>query len=127
MTQKGGKLPVNTSGGQGYRNDAVDLENTSDSSGGYDLGWTGSGQWQKYTVNAAYAGAYTVAFRVAAPSAVTDAFHLAGAGGTNLTGNVDLPAGGGWGTVTVAATVTLPAGVQTLTLAQDHGGGGGRD
>ena len=116
---------VNGSGGQGYRNDAVDLENTSDSSGTYDLGWTGGGQWQKYTVNAAYAGAYTIAFRVSAPSAVTDAFHLAGSGGTNLTGNVNLPGTGSsstWGTVTIAATVTLPAGVQTLTLAQDHGG-----
>jgi hypothetical protein len=33
---------VNGSSGYGYRNDAVDLENTSDSSGTYDLGWTGS-------------------------------------------------------------------------------------
>ena len=116
---------VNGSSGYGYRNDAVDLENTSDSSGVYDLGWAGGGQWQKYTVNAAYAGAYTIAFRVAAPSAVTDAFHLANAAGTNLTGNVNLPATGSystWSTVTVAATVTLPVGVQTLTLAQDHGG-----
>jgi len=116
---------ANTTGGYGFRNDAVDLENTSDSSGAYDLGWTGSGQWQKYTVNAFYAGAYTIAFRVAAPSAVTDAFHLADSSGANLTGNVNLAGTGSfstWGTVTVAATVTLPAGIQTLSLFQDHGG-----
>jgi hypothetical protein len=65
----------------------------------------------------------TVTYRFAAPSAVTDAFHLANAGGTNVSGNVDLPTSGGWGTWTTAtATITLPAGVETLTLAQDHGG-----
>jgi Tfp pilus assembly protein PilV len=114
-----------TTGAYGYRNDSVNLESTSDSSGTYDLAWTAAGQWQKYTVNAPYAGAYTVAFRVASPSAVTDAFHLTNAAGTNLTGDVNLPATGSystWGTVTVAATVTLVAGVQTLTLDQDHSG-----
>ena len=112
---------VNGSGGYGYRNDAVDLLSTGDSSGSYDLGWTGAGQWQKYTVNAAYAGVYLISFRVAAPSAVTDAFHLENSGGTNLTGNVNLPGSGGYSTVG-AVSVTLPAGVQTLTLVQDHGG-----
>ena len=43
----------------GYRADGVDLEATTDSGGGYDLGWTGAGQWFKYTVNVATAGTYT--------------------------------------------------------------------
>ena len=106
-----------------YRSDGVDLETTADTGGGYDLGWTSGGQWFRYTVNVATAGAYTVSFRVAAPGAVTDAFHLSDASGTNLSGLVNVPATGGWQTwTTVTANVTLSAGTQVLTLNQDTGG-----
>jgi hypothetical protein len=109
--------------GNAYRSDGVDLETTSDTGGGYDLGWTSSGQWFRYTVNVATAGTYAVSFRVAAPGAVTDAFHLANAAGSNLSGSVNVPATGGWQTwTTVTANVTLPAGTQVLTLDQDNGG-----
>jgi hypothetical protein len=71
----------------------------------------------------ASAGAYTVSFRVASPTAVTDGFHLANSSGANLSGNVNVPATGGFQTwTTVTATVTLPSGQQTLTLNQDNGG-----
>jgi parallel beta-helix repeat protein len=106
-----------------YRSDGVDIETCSDTGCGDDLGWTATGQWFRYTVNVAAAGAYTVSFRAAAPSAVTDAFHIANAAGTNLSGAVTLPATGGWQTwTTVTATVQLPAGQQTLTVDQDNGG-----
>ncbi|TJZ92376.1 discoidin domain-containing protein, partial [Actinacidiphila oryziradicis] len=109
--------------GNAYRADGVDLEATSDTGGGYDLGWTGSGQWFRYTVNVATAGTYTVSLRVAAPSAVTGALHLSNSAGTNLSGSVSIPAAGGWQTwTTVTATVTLPAGQQVLTVNQDTGG-----
>jgi len=109
--------------GNSYRSDGVDLETTSDTGGGYDLGWTAGGQWFRYTVNAASAGTYTVSFRVAAPSAVTDALHLSSASGANLSGNVSIPATGGWQNwSTVTATVQLAAGQQTLTVNQDNGG-----
>src|SRR5580692_6573980 len=108
----------------GYRSDGVDLEATTDSGGpANDLGWTAAGQWFKYTVNVATAGTYTVGLRLAAPTAVTDALHIANSAGTNLSGNVTAPATGGYQTwTTVVATVTLPAGVQTLTVDQDSGG-----
>ncbi|WP_432840881.1 carbohydrate-binding protein [Dactylosporangium sp. CA-092794] len=107
----------------GYRADGVDLESTSDTGGGYNLGWTSGGQWLRYTVNVATAGQYTLSARVAAPSAVTGAFHLASSSGANLTGAVNLPATGDWQAwATVTATLTLPAGQQVLTLAQDSGG-----
>src|SRR3984885_1307299 len=109
--------------GNSYRSDGIDLEATSDTGGGYDLGWTASGQWFKYTVNAASAGTYTVSFRVAAPSAVTDALHLASVSGANLSGNVSIPATGGWQNwSTVTATVQLAAGQQTLAVDEDNGG-----
>jgi hypothetical protein len=106
-----------------YRSDGVDLEATTDTGGGYDLGWTAAGQWFNYTVNVATAGTYSVGFRLAAPTAVTDALHIANSAGTNLSGAVAAPATGGyqdWTTVT--ANVTLPAGVQTLTVDQDAAG-----
>ena len=106
-----------------YRTDGVDLESTSDTGGGYNVGWTGTGQWFHYTVNVATAGTYSVAMRVATPAAVTNAFHLASASGTNLSGNVNLPSTGGWQNwSTVSTQVTLPAGLQTLTVYQDSGG-----
>jgi hypothetical protein len=109
--------------GNGYRSDGIDLETTSDTGGGDDLGWTSGGQWFKYTLNVATAGTYTVSLRVAAPSAVTDALHLASASGANLSGNVSIPATGGWQNwSTVTATVQLAAGQQTLTVNQDNGG-----
>jgi hypothetical protein len=107
----------------GYRADGVDLETTSDTGGGYDVGWTAGGQWLRYTVNVAAAGTYTLSARVAAPGAVGDALHLANASGTNLSGNLDIPATGDWQIwATVTAQLTLPAGQQVLTLDEDNGG-----
>jgi uncharacterized protein involved in high-affinity Fe2+ transport len=106
-----------------YRSDGVDLEATTDSGGGYDLGWTAAGQWFKYTVNVATAGTYALSLRLAAPTAVTNALQIDNAAGTDLTGVITAPATGGyqdWTTVT--ANVTLPAGVQTLTVDQDGPG-----
>ena len=112
-----------------YRSDGVDLEATADTSdtspagGAYDLGWTGAGQWFKYTVEVATAGTYTVSLRVAAPTAVADALHIDNSSGTNLTGSVAIAATGSYQTwATVTANVTLAAGQQTLTVDQDAAG-----
>src|ERR1700749_2231898 len=66
-----------------YRSHGVDLAKTPDTQdpspagGAYDLGWTTSGQWFNYTVNAAAAGTYTVSFRVASPYGINDGLHIA--------------------------------------------------
>jgi len=106
-----------------YRSDGVDLEACTDTGCGDDIGWTAVGQWFNYTVDVATAGTYSVAFRVASPYGITDAFHVANSAGTNLSGAVAIADTGGyqdWTTVT--ASVTLPAGVQTLTVDQDSNG-----
>jgi hypothetical protein len=107
----------------GYRSDGVDLELASSPATGNDLGWSASGQWFRYTVKVSTAGTYTVSFLVAAESAISDGFHLSNSSGTNLSGSVAVPNTGGWQTwTTVTATVTLPAGTQTLTLNEDNAG-----
>ena len=108
--------------GGAYRSDNVDIETTTDTGGGYDVGWTAAGEYLKYTVNVAAAGTYTVGFRVAA-IASGNTFHLENSTGTNLTGTVTCPNTGGWQAwQTVNATVTLPAGTQVLKLVEDTGG-----
>jgi lysophospholipase L1-like esterase len=109
--------------GTSYRPDGVDLETCTDTGCGYDLGWTATGQWFRYTVDVATAGTYTVSLRLASPSGVTDALHIANSAGTSLSGAIAAPDTGGWQTwTTVTTSVTLPAGVQTLTIDQDNGG-----
>ena len=106
-----------------YRPDGVDLESCSDTGCGYDIGWTGTGQWFRYTVKVATARTYTVSLRLSSPSGVTDALHIASSSGANLSGSVSAPDTGGWQTyATVTVSVALPAGEQTLTIYQDNGG-----
>src|SRR6202021_1292175 len=112
-----------------YRSAGRDPETTADTQSTppagvpYDLGWTATGQWFKYTVNVATAGTYTVSLRLASPNGVTDGLHIANSAGANLSGNINVPDTGGWQTwATATTTVTLPAGQQTLTVDQDNGG-----
>ncbi len=45
-------------GGQYRLTEGVDIENSGDTGGGYDIGWTAGGEWMKYTVNVASTGTY---------------------------------------------------------------------
>jgi hypothetical protein len=109
--------------GNSYRSDGVDLEVCADTGCGDDIGWTAAGQWFKYTVNVATAGTYALSLRLAAPTAVTNALQIDNAAGTDLTGVITAPATGGYQNwTTVTANITLPAGVQTLTIDQDSPG-----
>jgi len=110
-----------TTGNSGgvYRADNVDLEATSDTTGGYDVAACANGEWFNYTVNVKTGGAYTVGFRVASGSS-GGTLHLQDTNGTNLTGTVSVPGTGGWQTwSTVNATVNLTTGLHTLRIVED--------
>jgi len=93
----------------------VQTEQTQDAGGGLDVGWIDQGDWMNYNVNAGAAGTYTVSFRVAAPFS-GGTLQLKDASGNTLA-NVNVPNTGNWEFwQTVTATVTLPAGNQTLQL-----------
>jgi Carbohydrate binding module (family 6)/Secretion system C-terminal sorting domain/PKD domain len=92
-----------------------DDEVTTDVGGGVAVFWVSFGAWMTYNVNVATAGEYTVNFRVANGSAWPTSFELQNAGLPVATVTVN-PTGGYQDWATVSATVTLPAGAQTLKV-----------
>jgi hypothetical protein len=108
-------------GGQ-YRATDVDIERASE--GGYNIGWTGAGEWMKYTVNVASAGTYTLQARVASQGG-GGSFHVE-FGGSDKTGPIWVPNTGNWQAwQTVSKTVTLSAGVQSMRLVFNATGSSG--
>ncbi len=109
-------------GGQYRPSDGVDIEASSDTGAGYDVGWTAAGEWTKYTANVTTTGAYNIDFRVASPNAGST-FHLE-VDGVNVTGTMTVPNTGGWQTwTTITKTgVNLTSGQHVLRLVTDAGG-----
>ena len=93
----------------------VATETTADAGGGLDVGWIDQGDYMDFSINAATAGQYSIGFRVATPNAGAS-FQLTKTDGTVLA-TVNVPNTGGYQTwQTVTATVTLPAGIQTVRI-----------
>jgi carbohydrate binding protein with CBM6 domain/parallel beta helix pectate lyase-like protein len=111
--------------GGAYRGDDVDIRQTTDSGGAYNLKSVRAGEWLTYSVNIASAGTYAVDFRVAS-SGTGGTVHLE-IDGSPVTSGIVLPDTGGWNTwATLTATgVTLPAGAHVLKLALDSAGSAG--
>jgi hypothetical protein len=104
--------------GGAYRATHVDLEATTDTGGGYNVGWITAGEWLKYTVTVATAGTYTLTVRVASSGAGGN-FHIEFAG-MDKTGTMSVPNTGGWQAwVSLQKTVTLAAGTQSMRLVID--------
>jgi PKD repeat protein len=116
---------LGNNGGGGRATD-VDMELTVDPlGGGHNLSHTRAGEWLEYTVNVPTAGTYTLDIRVAADVGYGGTMHVE-FGGADKTGAVALPVTGGWQNYeTVAATVSLSAGVQVMRLAFDAANNGG--
>ncbi|MBW8002758.1 MAG: family 16 glycosylhydrolase [Planctomycetes bacterium] len=108
--------------GTQYRtSEDVDIENCSDTGGGYNVGWMDPGEWLEYTVDVAAAGDYLLEARVASDSS-GGTFHVE-FGGVDETGNINVPVTGGWQNwVTVSAPATLSAGVQVMRFASSSSG-----
>jgi len=110
------------SGGACRTNVDVDIELTTDTGGGCNLGWIAVGEWLKYSVNVTAAGNYNLEFRVAA-SGAGGRFHLE-VDGVDKTGALTIPNTGDWQTwTTVTKTgVALSAGNQVWKLVFDAAG-----
>lgn len=97
-----------------FRGDAVDIEGTSDSGGGYNVGWIVQGEWLAFNgLTIPTTGSYTIRLRVASPNGATASVDL-NAGSIPL-GNFVIPTTGGWQNwTTVSRTVNLNAGTYNL-------------
>ncbi|MDF2457055.1 MAG: carbohydrate-binding protein [Cytophagaceae bacterium] len=107
--------------GGAFRTDAVDVQATTDTDGGFNIGYTVDGEWLEYSVNVAATGAYNLAFRTASTVGGTVRLEMDGA---DVTGAVALPVTGGWQTwaTTMRNNVSLTAGVHIMRLFVVTGG-----
>lgn len=108
-----------TSWNQGWchRNDGVDIEEITDGpSNGYNVGWTSTGEWMKYTVNVDSTAAYLLSFRYAA-SGSEGQFYLE-SDDSRITETITLPVTGGWTTwkTQKVENVVLTKGMHVLKL-----------
>jgi hypothetical protein len=113
-----------TSGNSGgvYRNDGVDIEGSTDTGGGYNVGYITTGEWLEYTVNVTAAGTFSLQVRVAA-AAAGGSLHVE-MNGTNVSGSIAVPNTGGWQTwqtVTVN-TSSITSGQKVMRIYVDAGG-----
>ncbi len=97
--------------------EGVDVEQTGDVSGGYNIGWTSLSEWLRYSVDVATAGSYNLEIRYATAADGGEVDFSFGSGSDNVTGSVAAPSTGGWGSFnTVNETVELKAGPQVLII-----------
>ncbi|HWK09569.1 MAG TPA: phospholipase D-like domain-containing protein [Vicinamibacterales bacterium] len=108
-----------------YRPTNVDVEATSDTGGGYDVGKVKAGEWLKYTVSVAASGTYPLTVRVANVGSGAR-FHVE-IDGVDRTGLINVPDTGGWQTWTslAAANISLTAGSHVIRVYFDAVGSGG--
>src|SRR6185295_6814868 len=102
--------------------DGVDVEATTDTGGGHNVGWINAGEWLEYTVNVAAAGTYDLKLRVARQATGTSSVSVL-FGGVDKTGSLAVPSSGGWQTWTdlTRTGVSLPAGQQVLRISMTGG------
>ena len=102
------ELTTTNLGGQYRTNEAVDIEVTSDTGGGYDVTGTAAGEWLEYTIWVPVPGYYNLSLRYASPTNGA-AVQVTG-NGNNRTGAWYLP---GTGSATTWATATQPVLLET--------------
>ncbi len=99
----------------------VQLETTTDTGGGQDVGWIDTNDWMNYNINVASAGWYTVQYRVASPNATGQVVLSQNA--KDISAVSIVPNTGGWQAWTnVNSRVYLNAGVQSLGVFAKTGG-----
>lgn len=112
--------PANN-GGRYRPAEGVDIENCTDTGGGFNVGWINPGEWIEYTVEVPAAGGYTLRARVASLSG-GGSFRLE-FNGVDRTGNIVVPNTTGWQTwTTVSAPAFLPAGTHVMRFVPTGAG-----
>jgi len=97
-------------------NEDVDIENCTDTGGGYNLGYTAADEWLEYTVDVQKAGIYDIIVRAACSG--NDRTVSFATNNTNIASDIAIPNTSGWQVwedVTIK-DVQLDAGEQILKL-----------
>ncbi|RPI65786.1 MAG: carbohydrate-binding protein [Ignavibacteriales bacterium] len=103
-------------GGQYRINEGVDIEKCS--AGGYNVGWSHTGDWMAYTVNLSKTATYQISFLVAS-SYDSGKFHLE-SDGVDQTGVISVPNTAGFQNWTVVKkSMILNAGQHVLKFVMD--------
>jgi subtilisin family serine protease len=114
---------ANNEGKQYRTNVGVDIEKSTDSGGGYDVGYLKQGEWLDYTVNVTKAGTFNFDARVASPySGAT--FHVE-IDGKNVTGSIAFTNTGNfqkWTTLRKTG-IKIAAGKHTVRVVVDSSAG----
>jgi hypothetical protein len=111
-------------GNQGgwYRQTDVDIESTSDTGGGFSIGYATPGEWLVYSVAVNASGNYTLQVRVASLTG-DGTFHVE-VDGVNVTGTIATPNTGGWQVwqSVTRSGIALTAGAHRLRIVFDTAG-----
>ena len=107
--------------GGGYRNRPVDIEPTSDMSGGFNVGWIEAGEWLTYSVDIPYDGNYQVVGRVASD---LDTSHSLDVSIDGQATTISFGDTGGWQSWTDATGDSLYLTAGTYELRLDMGSSG---
>lgn len=113
---------ANTNGnesGATFRNDQVDIEETSDIDGNYNIGYILSGEWLEYTVEVSQSSTYSLDLRVATQQD-NKTMHVE-IDGNDVTGIINIPNTGGWQTwqtITVS-DIEISSGSHQVRLVFD--------
>ncbi|MEZ4827961.1 MAG: carbohydrate-binding protein [Bacteroidia bacterium] len=97
----------------------IQLENTSDTGGGQNIGYLDTGDYLDYYINVSDAGTYQVDYRTAAESAMGQVQMqlIDNIGNVTPLHTVTFPPTGGWQTwATTSASLDLPAGQQHIRM-----------
>ena len=108
--------------GADYRaGDGVDIETSSDTDGGYDIGYIDSGEWLEYAINVDTAGSFSLDARVA--SAQDGGKFYLEVDGTKAGDDISVSQTGGWQNWTTLSSSlgTISAGAHSLCVQMKSG------
>ena len=100
----------------------IDVESTSDTDGGLNVGWFDAGDSMTYNVNIPTTGTYIVKYRVASPNSGKQLI-LADNGDSTQYGTINIPNTTGWQTwQTISQEIQFSAGIHTIAITSTTGG-----